>query len=62
MAVKCKEDETLVFPWILWPSKEARDAGMKKSMEDPRMSHENTPMPYDGKRLIYGGFEPIVEV
>ncbi|NLE85826.1 MAG: DUF1428 domain-containing protein [Myxococcales bacterium] len=62
MAVKCKEDETVVFSWILWPSKEARNVGMKKSMEDPRLRPENNPMPYDGKRLIYGGFEAIVEV
>lgn len=61
MAVKCKEDETVVFSWILWPSREVRDAAFKKIMEDPRMKPENNPMPFDGKRLIYGGFTPIVE-
>jgi uncharacterized protein YbaA (DUF1428 family) len=59
MAVKCKDDETVLFSWVRWPSKDARDAGMKKIMEDPRM--ESNPMPFDGKRLIYGGFEVIVE-
>lgn len=62
MAVKCQEDETVVFSWIVWPSKEVRDEGMKKAMNDPRLSAENNPMPYDGQRLIYGGFVPIVEV
>ena len=62
MAVKCQADETVVFSWITWPSREARDAGMKKVMEDARMSPENNPMPFDGKRLIYGGFNPIVEM
>ena len=62
MAVKCKEDETVVFSWITWPSKEVRDVGMQKVMEDERMSDENNPMPFDGKRLIYGGFQTILEI
>ena len=61
MAVKRKDDETVVFSWILWPSRQARDAWMKKAMEDPRMKHEPNSMPFDGKRMIYGGFEAIVE-
>jgi uncharacterized protein YbaA (DUF1428 family) len=60
MAVQRKPDEAVVFSWVMWPSKEARDVGMKKTMEDPRLSHENNPMPFDGKRLIYGGFQVIV--
>jgi uncharacterized protein YbaA (DUF1428 family) len=59
MAVQKKEDEVIVFSWITWPSKEVRDAGMKRMMEDPRMSEENNPMPFDGKRIIFGGFEVI---
>ena len=61
LAVKLKEDETVVFSWISWPSRELRDAGMKRAMNDPRLSPEANPMPFDGKRLIYGGFETIVE-
>ena len=61
MAVKRKDDETVVFSWITWPSRQARDAGMKKAMEDPRMKHDPNAMPFDGKRMIYGGFETIVE-
>ena len=62
MAVQRKPDETVVFSWILWPSREVRDAGMKKAMDDPRLKPEVNPMPFDGKRLIYGGFEMIVDV
>ena len=60
MAVKRKDDETVVFSWITWPSKAVRDEGMKKVMEDPRFDPKTNPMPFDGKRMIYGGFEPIV--
>ena len=58
MAVKRAADETVVFSWVTWPSKEARDAGWAKIMADPRMQAE---MPFDGKRLIHGGFQVIVE-
>jgi uncharacterized protein YbaA (DUF1428 family) len=61
MAVKAKEDESVVFSWIVWPSKEARNTAWSKLMEDPRMSREANPMPFDGKRLIYGSFEAILE-
>lgn len=61
MAVKCQPDETVVFSWIIWPSREVRDAGMKKVMEDPRIQPDVNPMPFDGKRLIFGGFEVLVE-
>ncbi|MEQ1753664.1 MAG: DUF1428 domain-containing protein [Micropepsaceae bacterium] len=60
MAVKCNADETVVFSWIVWPSREARDAGNKKAMEDPRMELEGD-MPFDGKRMIIGGFRVMVE-
>lgn len=63
-AVKATPDETVVFSWIEWPDKPTRDAGMSKMMEmmksDPRISPEKNPMPFDGARLIYGGFAPIV--
>ncbi len=61
MAVKCQADETVVFSWIIWPSKQVRDEGMAKVMADSRMNPENNPMPFDGKRMIFGGFEVIVE-
>jgi uncharacterized protein YbaA (DUF1428 family) len=61
MAVKRKEDETVVFSWILWPSREKRNEAMKKVMADPRMQPNTNPMPFDGKRMIFGGFEVIVE-
>lgn len=60
--VQAKEDESVLFSWIEWPDKATRDAGMKKMMDDPRMSPENNPMPFDGKRLIYGGFVPALEL
>jgi uncharacterized protein YbaA (DUF1428 family) len=61
MAVKCKEDETVVFSWIIWPSKEARNNAWKVIMDDPRMQPGKNPMPFDGKRMIYGGFQVFVE-
>jgi uncharacterized protein YbaA (DUF1428 family) len=61
MAVQCKDDETVVFSWITWPSRNARDAGMKKVMVDARMQPDKNPMPFDGKRLIYGGFQILVD-
>ncbi|MGB7417424.1 MAG: DUF1428 domain-containing protein [Thermosynechococcaceae cyanobacterium] len=61
MAVKCKEDETVVFSWIVWPSRAARDDGNQKAMSDPRMENMKE-MPFDGKRMIFGGFEAIVDI
>ena len=60
MAVKCEENETVVFSWIIWPSREARDQGNQKVMADPRMQQTGE-MPFDGKRMIFGGFQMIVE-
>ena len=65
MAVKAEADEEVLFSWIEWPDKATRDAGMKVMMEDPRMdpaNPDNPPMPFDGKRMIYGGFAPVVEL
>ena len=61
MAVKREADETVVFSWITWPSRQVRDEAWKKVMADPRLKSDSNPMPFDGKRLIYGGFEVIVE-
>lgn len=61
MAVKREEGEAVVFSWIQWPSRAARDSAWDKIMADPRMNAENNPMPFDGKRMIYGGFQIIME-
>ena len=58
-AVDAKPGETVVFSWIEWPSKEVRDAANKKMMEDPGM--KDMDMPFDGKRMIFGGFTPIFD-
>ncbi|BAN49002.1 DUF1428 domain-containing protein [Metapseudomonas resinovorans] len=60
MAVQRRPNETVVFSWITWPSKQARDQGMKRAMEDPRMKPDPNTMPFDGQRMIYGGFEVLV--
>jgi len=60
MAVKAADDEVVVFSWVEWPSKEARDAGMAKVMADERMK-PGADIPFDGKRMIYGGFATILE-
>ncbi len=61
MAVKAEEDEEVVFSWIEYPSKEARDEANTKLMSDPRMKAFGESMPFDGKRMIYGGFMPILD-
>ncbi len=61
MAVKREAHEAVVFSWITWPSKQTRDEGMKRAMEDARLGAGTNPMPFDGKRMIYGGFEVIVD-
>ena len=58
-AVKAMPDEVVVFSWVEWPSKETRDSGWAKAMDDPRMSAMK--LPFDGKRMIYGGFAPILD-
>lgn len=57
-AVQCRDDETVVSGWVTWPSKAVRDDAMPNVMADPRMQGE---MPFDGKRMIYGGFETLIE-
>ncbi len=61
MAVQREPDESVVFSWIVWPSRQVRDEGMKKSMEDPRLQPDPAHMPFDGKRMIFGGFQAIVQ-
>lgn len=63
-AVQARDDEAVVFSWVEWPDKATRDAAMAKLPElmktDPRMSAETNPMPFDGQRMIFGGFAPVV--
>ncbi|MFL5334814.1 MAG: DUF1428 domain-containing protein [Geminicoccaceae bacterium] len=61
MAVRAEADETVCFSWIEWPSKAARDTGMARVMADPRLRPETNPMPFDGKRMIFGGFVTLVD-
>jgi uncharacterized protein YbaA (DUF1428 family) len=60
-AVQLADDEIVVFSWIVYPSREVRDASNKRMMEDPRMKGAMENMPIDGKRMIFGGFNAIVE-
>ena len=60
-AVKAEPNETVVFSWIIWPDKATRDAGQKKMMSDERMKSWGSEMPFDGKRMIFGGFLPIFQ-
>jgi uncharacterized protein YbaA (DUF1428 family) len=65
-AVQATEDEDVIFSWIEWPDKETRDKGyaimMDPENKDPRMDQEKNPMPFDGKRMIWGGFRPVVDM
>lgn len=65
-AVQATADETVVFSWVEWPDKSTRDAAMGRmeqlSKQDDRYNMEKNPMPFDGKRMIYGGFAPVVKV
>jgi len=60
-AVQATDDEVVVFSWITYPSREARDAINAKVMADPRMDSPPADMPFDGKRMIYGGFQSFLE-
>jgi uncharacterized protein YbaA (DUF1428 family) len=58
-AVHAQPDEVVVFSWVEWPSKEARDAGWAEAAKDPRMKEMH--MPFDGQRLVYGGFTTLLD-
>ncbi len=60
MAIKREPNESVVFSWITWPSKEVRNTGMASAMQDARMKHDPSQMPFDGKRMIFGGFTILV--
>ncbi len=59
-AVQAEENEVVVFSWIVYPDKATREAANKKIMEDPRLKHMMDAPPFDAKRMIYGGFEPMM--
>ncbi len=59
-AVKAEEGENVVFSIVVWPDKATRDSGWEKIMADPEMQPGATPMPFDGKRMFWGGFKPFV--
>jgi uncharacterized protein YbaA (DUF1428 family) len=60
-AVQAKDGETVVFSWIEWPDKATRDAGWAKMMEDPGMQPDHDNMPFDGKRMFWGGFDVVLD-
>jgi uncharacterized protein YbaA (DUF1428 family) len=60
-SVKAEDGEQVVFSWIEWPSKETRDEGWKKVMADERMKHDPANNPFDGTRMFWGGFQPILD-
>ena len=59
-AVQAQEGENVVFSFVIWPSKEVRDTAWQKIMADPEMQPGAQPMPFDGKRMFWGGFKPFV--
>jgi uncharacterized protein YbaA (DUF1428 family) len=63
-SVKLKPSETVVFSWILYKSRKDRDRVMKLVMTDPRLAKMMNPkkMPFDGKRMIFGGFKPFIQM
>jgi uncharacterized protein YbaA (DUF1428 family) len=61
-AVQAKDDEVVVFSWITYQDRQHRDEVMKKVMADPRLKHDKESMPFDGKRMIFGGFQSFIEL
>ena len=59
-AVNLEAGEKVVFSWMTWPDRATADAAQQKMMADPRMKAMEDAMPFDGKRMIFGGFEPLV--
>ena len=62
LAVQKKDDEVVIFSWITYDSRETRDAVNRKVMEDPRLKADMDSMPFDGQRMIFGGFRTIVDM
>lgn len=62
MAVKKQDTETVWFSWIEWPSKAVRDDAMPKIMAEESVKAMEDKIPFDGKRMIFGGFDKVVEI
>ncbi|RWL93909.1 MAG: DUF1428 family protein [Mesorhizobium sp.] len=61
-AVQAKDDEVVIFAWVVYESRQSRDAVMAKVMADQRLKMDWSTMPFDGKRMIFGGFQPFIEL
>jgi uncharacterized protein YbaA (DUF1428 family) len=61
-AVQATDDETVVFAWVVYESRARRDEVLKKVLDDPRMKNGMDNMPFDAKRMIYGGFETFLQL
>ena len=61
-AVQAKDDEVVIFAWVVYESRQSRDAVLAKVMSDERLKMDWSAMPFDGKRMIFGGFQPFVEL
>jgi len=61
-AVQATDDEIVIFAWVVYESRQSRDAVMAKVMADERLKMDWSAMPFDGKRMIFGGFQPFVEL
>ena len=59
-AVEAKADETVVFSWVTYPDKATRDAA-NQNMSNPQFAEQMGEMPFDGKRMIFGGFKPLFD-
>ena len=59
-AVQAKDDETVIFSWIVYPDRATRDTANKKIMADERLKKMMESPPFDGKRMIFGGFQPFL--
>lgn len=62
LAVRCQDHETVCLPWVTWPDKATRDAALMQVFADPRLQSDRNPAPYDGKRIIRGGFEVLASL
>ena len=59
-AVQAQDGENVIFSIVIWPDKATRDKGWEAIMADPEMQPDAMPMPFDGKRMFWGGFKPFV--